>query len=84
MEPKKPQDYKKVSRPSKQVLTIVDFSAPQATIRLECSACHAEPPTVGAKFCSNCGEPLKWDNIFIRQPQPTEVPTDEFKAKDVN
>jgi len=54
----------------KQVVTVVDFTEERPTIKLECPDCHELADKIGVKFCSNCGTPLKWDNIFIRQPKP--------------
>jgi hypothetical protein len=63
-----------------QIITIVDFTQPQPVIRLECGNCHVGPERIGTKFCSNCGEPLLWDNIFIRRPE--ERPTEEVAPEE--
>jgi len=79
MEKKLPQDFKKPAKPGKQVLTIADFTGPAPLLRLECPECHTGPERIGAKFCSNCGTPLAWENIWIRKPQdpkPDEPVTD--------
>ncbi len=73
MDAKQPKDFKQPVRPGKQVQTVVDFTGPQPIIKLECKVCHTGTERIGAKFCSNCGEPLKWDDIWVRKPEDKKV-----------
>lgn len=68
--------------PGKQVQTIVDFTGPQPFIKLECPECHIGPERIGAKFCSNCGTPLIWENIWIRKPEDPKPKGPEVAAKE--
>ncbi len=65
-----------------QVQTVIDYTEPQPVIKLECPECHTQPHYVGARFCSNCGTGLKWDNVLIRQPKATEPIQKDVDIKD--
>lgn len=82
---------KDLIKPSQQVLTIVDFTMESPFIKLECPNCHDSQDRIGARFCSNCGTPLAWENILIRQPRselqqgnPNEAPNVEAKVPEEN
>ena len=59
-----------------QVQTIVDFSQGQPTMLLACPTCVEPVDRIGAKFCSNCGSPLVWNNIKIRPAKPETTPAE--------
>jgi len=61
---------KDMVKPGKQVQTVVDYTGQNVAIKLECPECGFGVDRLGARFCSNCGAPLKWDNISVRQPKP--------------
>lgn len=82
---------KDLIKPSQQVLTVVDFTMERPFIKLVCPNCHDSQDRIGARFCSNCGTPLAWENILVRQPQseqpqgtPNEAPNEEAKLPKEN
>lgn len=72
---------KDLVKPGQQVLTVVDFTMERPFIKLECPVCHDAQDRIGVRFCSNCGTPLAWENVLIRQPKMTTPPTEEAEAK---
>ena len=63
--------------PIHQVKTVVLIE--QQRIIIACAECNAPQNNMGAKFCSNCGNQLTWDNIEVVNPQPK--PTEEPNMK---
>jgi hypothetical protein len=83
---KAPQDHKEKAVKGSQVKTVVLLE--QQRIVVACPKCKEIQLNVGSNFCSNCGEPLKWDNIeIVKPPKPepkSKEPTVEVDKKTVN